>query len=679
MSYLDPIASPEADIRRRLQSVPKEPLETRVSNLETAVGDHEFRLGGHDSRLDGHDNLLALYGTRISTAEAAIVSLDDRLTTAEGTLDGHGTVLGDHETRIDDLEAIGGLGGLDTRLTAAEGTIVDHETRLDAAEPAIADHETRIDSLEASKIAIVTTEAELLAAKAANKPFLIGALITLTSTFVADVDGMRVEAMNRECGLLLPHNGSTPVTIARIAAKNVAFGKMVITSGHPLTTGGSIWDIGIDLSTATGVDISGFRITDVEFKELGCPIHRANVSTAEVCRGANIFGNNIHSITGTAIFCQRNMADCEVGFNRIRPKDVGDTHTATGNGIWWGNNGDLTKFHHNNISFYGRHGIEYWNSQTDPTTVGGNFCGQIINNSITNGLFTPYDSGSIGNASFAISAFGFGCTQIHNNVVVGASIGIETYSDGVNTASAHCVGNFVDDIRGQAFSINNLNGGLFEGNIIGRVDAQLGDGSACYGFQIINGGQNITIRGNRLKNSGNNCIRLNGARLTVTGITQAADGVITVSGAIPSKWYVGKVVCLRDVAGMTEINDRYLTIAWISGNQFRCGLDTSGFGAYSSGGIVQERYRNIVIEDNEFHIDEVINAASFSPTIWVYDLQHAVIRGNTRFFKAGLSGVAGFYCSHKGIVYIDDSGTPTTVNSGDVSFTGSNLSVQMFT
>lgn len=84
------------------------------------------------------------------------------------------------------------------------------------------------------------------------------------------------------------------------------------------------------------------------------------------------------------------------------------------------------------------------------------------------------------------------------------------------------------------------------------------------------------------------------AQLTVTGISQANPGVVTVTsiGSLQN----GDQIVIQGVSGMTEVNfdgSNIYTVANIAGNTFELqGIDTTGFGAYASGGTVE--YGNMV-------------------------------------------------------------------------------------
>jgi hypothetical protein len=84
------------------------------------------------------------------------------------------------------------------------------------------------------------------------------------------------------------------------------------------------------------------------------------------------------------------------------------------------------------------------------------------------------------------------------------------------------------------------------------------------------------------------------SNLTITGITRANPAVVTVSsiGSLQN----GDQIVILSVAGMTEVNfngSNIYTVAGIAGSTFQLsGINSSAFGAYTSGGTVE--YGNVV-------------------------------------------------------------------------------------
>lgn len=84
---------------------------------------------------------------------------------------------------------------------------------------------------------------------------------------------------------------------------------------------------------------------------------------------------------------------------------------------------------------------------------------------------------------------------------------------------------------------------------------------------------------------------------TITGITKANPGVVTVSSVSPTNTLTlvnGMTVTISGVVGMTQVNTNRYMVANISGATFQLydlfgnPVDTSGFGTYTSGGIVNQ-------------------------------------------------------------------------------------------
>lgn len=86
-------------------------------------------------------------------------------------------------------------------------------------------------------------------------------------------------------------------------------------------------------------------------------------------------------------------------------------------------------------------------------------------------------------------------------------------------------------------------------------------------------GDNISMKGMTL--TGN-------AKKTVTAITQANPGSVTTSSA--HGLTTGERVIFYDVAGMTQVNNKQYTVTVTSTTTFTIGVNTSGYGAYTSGG-----------------------------------------------------------------------------------------------
>jgi hypothetical protein len=79
---------------------------------------------------------------------------------------------------------------------------------------------------------------------------------------------------------------------------------------------------------------------------------------------------------------------------------------------------------------------------------------------------------------------------------------------------------------------------------------------------------------------------------TVTGATNANPGVITSSN---HGLQTGMEVTFNGVGGMTQLNGNTYTVTKINANSFSIGVDTTGYGVYTSGGIwVSQPYAQII-------------------------------------------------------------------------------------
>jgi hypothetical protein len=84
-----------------------------------------------------------------------------------------------------------------------------------------------------------------------------------------------------------------------------------------------------------------------------------------------------------------------------------------------------------------------------------------------------------------------------------------------------------------------------------------------------------------------------GSTLNVTGITKANPGVITVD---KNHGYAnGQVAQVNGVVGMVNLNGTPFTATVTGAKTFSIGIDTSGFPAYVSGGVLTPNLRNVVV------------------------------------------------------------------------------------
>jgi hypothetical protein len=104
-------------------------------------------------------------------------------------------------------------------------------------------------------------------------------------------------------------------------------------------------------------------------------------------------------------------------------------------------------------------------------------------------------------------------------------------------------------------------------------------------------------------------IILNSTALTITGISKALPGVVTYTGTDPTN---GQEVYIEDVAGMTEVNGKFFTVANVNtgANTFELtdvhgnNVNTTNYTTYTSGGTVSVVYE-IQTPYLEEHLDEL--------------------------------------------------------------------------
>lgn len=95
-----------------------------------------------------------------------------------------------------------------------------------------------------------------------------------------------------------------------------------------------------------------------------------------------------------------------------------------------------------------------------------------------------------------------------------------------------------------------------------------------------------------------NVTDLQGSQLLISGITQANPAVVTTT--LDHQLTTGSVIQIEDVLGMTEVNNIDLTATVISATTFSIGVDSTGYGAYVSGGVITPNPRNITVNINDY-------------------------------------------------------------------------------
>ena len=112
------------------------------------------------------------------------------------------------------------------------------------------------------------------------------------------------------------------------------------------------------------------------------------------------------------------------------------------------------------------------------------------------------------------------------------------------------------------------------------------------GYEIIVGGGDPYAVANAIFQEDFWIPGLVGSMIAVTGITQANPGVVTTN--LNHGYATGQVFEIEGIVGMIELNGVPLTATVVgdTGKQLSVGIDTTGYTAYTSGGVVTPNFRN---------------------------------------------------------------------------------------
>jgi len=493
MSYLDPIASPEADLRRRLQSQPTKSLDAQVKDLQTADSDIHYKIEGHTNRLNAHDEQLASHASRIAGVESSVVSLD-------------------------------------TRVAAAEGTIITHGNRITA--------------LEALPMVVATTEAEILAAVAVGKWVLAIGIFNLTQAIQLTVPRTRVWGVKGLTKFVRPHVNGSAVNVFEISTWGWQIKGVEITTNHPLTsdTGYHPNDTGIQIDSNSAVDWSGGLIEDVYIHHVGWGIRRWPGSAASApAIGVTLRNVRIESFCRGGLELNWRMRHLRLENVYIYGRVGAESHVVYGNGIWVGNYCDELSMDDVYVTEVDRLGVEVWNSRVGPVNTGGNSnpvlhnvrCGYIGRN--------PQPAGS-----FGLSVIGTGVIKMDNCHVDRAfGIGMEFFNDEVNNGRYQCSNlsvNLVEsDGSALGFSMDsqgtpNLLRGQWSNCFIGHCESTNG-ATESYGVQMIGGCNSVILENFHFRDAGNRQLYVNGDGVAVFRALQVRQPTFEWTADAPTRGY----------------------------------------------------------------------------------------------------------------------------------------------
>lgn len=138
-------------------------------------------------------------------------------------------------------------------------------------------------------------------------------------------------------------------------------------------------------------------------------------------------------------------------------------------------------------------------------------------------------------------------------------------------------------------------------NVQARLVSVVQSGNA---WIVMCGGGDIYEMAGAIYKSAGDISRLKGTDLNVTGITNANPGVVTTD--ITHGFSNGQVINITGVLGMSGINNVPLTITVLSPHTFSIGINTTGSGAWTGGGLVTPNLRNNVVTINDWPDDYLI-------------------------------------------------------------------------
>ena len=123
--------------------------------------------------------------------------------------------------------------------------------------------------------------------------------------------------------------------------------------------------------------------------------------------------------------------------------------------------------------------------------------------------------------------------------------------------------------------------------------------STSGGWEVICGGGDPYQVANAIFDSGLDISTLVGSTIAVTGITNAALGVVTTN--LNHGLTTGQNnVHITGVVGMTGVNGGPYTVTVTSPTQFTFGANTTSSGSYVSGGVITPNPRNITVNINSY-------------------------------------------------------------------------------
>lgn len=134
--------------------------------------------------------------------------------------------------------------------------------------------------------------------------------------------------------------------------------------------------------------------------------------------------------------------------------------------------------------------------------------------------------------------------------------------------------------------------------IVGVVPQQVSVRSVSPGWEVICGGGDAYMIAGAIYKTMPNIAEVVGSTMLISTITQANPGVV---GTVLNHGYAnGQVVTFAAVGGMTALNTGSYTVTVIDQQHFSIGVNTTGYGAYTSGGYVLPNLRNVTVSLSDY-------------------------------------------------------------------------------
>lgn len=131
---------------------------------------------------------------------------------------------------------------------------------------------------------------------------------------------------------------------------------------------------------------------------------------------------------------------------------------------------------------------------------------------------------------------------------------------------------------------------------------------------------------------------------TITGITQANPAVVT---ATAHGFVTGEKVRIAAVGGMTQVNNLYFTVTYIDANSFSIGVNSTAYGAYTSGGtairygVSQTNLVRVQCAAHAFINGDLVYIAAAGGMTQVNGITFTVVNSSTNYFElTGIDGTA---------------------------------------